>query len=302
MLLGILVVAGIMATSAYAVTSISDVSHASTLSNQIDIEKKSESMNAYFDGTNIHVKNTGKYDSEIAMFRFYDESGTEVHRVVIPDENGRIFGANSPVVSDSALTSDDAHLPSHTLQSFPLDEVGIDSLDGITGEIVTKRGRTFPISLSNSYSEKPGEDGTGDGTAVLDALGVSLAIHNIITSGMVYFGNGITGFHTDTRPYVGVGPNDDWAVAIADDDLTTILSVPEFAKEYRYDGDSLADVTADASNILGYVDSQSMSGSNVIGITHDGITISGTGTRVIKRMYQPSRTNQHYYTKRSKIN
>ena len=171
------------------------------------------------------------------MFRFYDSSGIEVHRVMIPDENGRTFGANSQV-SNSLLTSVDAHLPRHTTQSFSLVDLGIDSLEDITGELVTQRGRTFPISF-DERTEKTGEGGEGgtggeDGTAVLDAIGVSLNIHNIITDGIVYFGNDLTGFQTDIRPYVGVNPDDDWIIAISNNDPKIILLAPEFVKEYRY--------------------------------------------------------------------
>ena len=287
-LLGILVVAGIMTASAYAVTSISDVSHASTISNEIDIEKKSESMNAYFDGDVIHVKNTGKYDSEIAMFRFYDEPGTEVHRTIIPDTEGRVFGGAVSVVKNTALTSGDAFLQSHIPNSYTLDDIGIGSLAELTGEIVTKRGRVFPISF-DEWTNQNGVGtgaGTGDGKTLTDGLGVYLAIQNINTNGKVYFGSGNNpGSQTDIRQYVGVENNDDWAIAITDDErvASTPMPVSEFGKEYRYDGNSLEDDTEYTPNELWPDYSKIMSGSPIISQNYnDGITISGTGTMVMK--------------------
>ena len=296
--LGILVLAGIMAVTAYALTSISDVSHTATESGEIDIERKSESMNVLFDGYTIDIQNTAKYDSEIAMFRFYDSSGTEVSRVMIPDSDSRTFGANLPIMNYASLTPDDAYLPSHTLQSFSLVDIGIESLEDITGEVVTKRGRAFPILFEDVLSEEvsssrdiqqlsesedvDARDGVGDGTAVLDALGVSLAIHNIITDGTVYFGNGIPGLSTDTRPYVGVDTNDIWAVAVADDDIHETFVVPEFGKEYWNSGGSLHDITSDTQNILGYSTSTNMADSTSISLTNNGIILSGTGIRIIK--------------------
>ena len=280
-LLGILVVAGIMTASAYAVTSISDISHASTMSNEIDIEKKSESMNAYFDGDVIHVKNTGKYDSEIAMFRFYDEPGTEVHRTIIPDTEGRVFGGAVSVVKNTALTSGDAFLQSHIPNSYTLDDIGIGSLAELSGEIVTKRGRVFPISF-DEWTNQNGA-GIGDGKALTDGLGVYLAIQHIDTNGKVYFGSGNNpGSQTDIRQYVGVGNNVDWAIAITDDDVFETLVVPEFGKEYVYSSGSLIDVTNPSPNILGYSSSKIMSGTPSISTDNDGITISGTGTIVMK--------------------
>ena len=285
-LVATIIAVSIIGTGAYAASQVFEMSAASSRSSDIDIEKKSENMNVFFNDGSINITNTGKDPSEIAMFRFYDSSGIEVHRVMIQDENGRTFGIHSQV-SDSELTSVDAHLPRHTTQSFSLVDLGIDSLEDITGELVTQRGRTFPISF-DGFSEKTGEGGEGgtggeDGTAVLDALGVSLNIHNIITDGFVYFGNDLIGFQTDIRPYVGVNPDDDWIIAISNNDPKIILLAPEFVKEYRYHANSLVDITPDTLNILGYTNSERMSGSNNIGITHDdGITLSGDGTRIIK--------------------
>ena len=376
-LVATIIAVSIIGAGAYAASQVSEVSTASSMSSDIDIEKKSENMNVFFNGS-INIINTGKDPSEIAMFRFYDSSGIKVHQVMIPDENGRTFGAN-PQVSNSLLTSNDATLPRHTTQSFSLVDLGIVSLvdlgivslEDITGELVTKRGRTFPISFdertnqngdgtddgiieavekfldewTNQNGVGTGNDiieavekfldewtnqngvgtgygtieaieefleelktnqngvGTGDGTikaieefleelktnqngggkTLTDGLGVYLAIQRIDTNGKVYFGSGDNpGLQTDIRPYVGVNQNDDWAIAISDDDVFETLDVPEFAKKYKYNGNKLVDVTLDAPNKLGYYHQKIMSGSPIISRNSDGITISGTGTIVMK--------------------
>ena len=285
-LVATIIAVSIIGAGAYAASQVSEMSAASSMSSDIDIEKKSENMNVFFNGS-INIINTGKDPSEIAMFRFYDSSGIKVHQVMISDDSGRTFGATSQV-SNSLLTSDDAHLPRHTTQSFSLVELGIESLEDITGELVTKRGRTFPISFDERTNQNGVGTGVGtggeDGTAVLDAIGVSLNIHNIITDGTVYFGNGFTGLQTAIRPYVGVNQNDDWAIAISDDDKidAVVLDVPEFAKKYRFNGNKLVDVTEDAPNVLWYYDKKFMSGSPNVRMNHDGITISGTGTVMMK--------------------
>jgi len=276
-LLGILVIAGIMIAAAYASTSIGDVSHASTQSNQIDIEKKSESMHVLFDGEKINVKNTGKYDSEIAMFRFYDESGTEVHRTIIPDTDGRVFGETIQIVKDTTLTSNNARLQSHIPKSYSLEDIGINYIEGLTGEIVTKRGRTFPIILENN---SPYEN-SKNGTSILDGLGVYMAIQNINTNGKVYFGDSQTGTQTDIRQYVEIGTNDDWVIAIKDNDNSETLYVPEFGKEYIYSNNALTMVHNIIPNILGYSTSRVLTGSVTHALNNDGITLSGTGEIVL---------------------
>ena len=163
-LVATIIAVSIIGTGAYAASQVSEMSAASSMSSDIDIEKKSENMNVFFNGS-INIINTGKNPSEIAMFRFYNSSGIEVHRVMIPDGTGRTFGAHSQVVGDNTLTSVDAHLPRHTTQSFSLDDMGIDSLEGITGELVTQRGRTFPIS----FDERTNQNGVGTGDGIIEA-------------------------------------------------------------------------------------------------------------------------------------
>ena len=171
-LVATIIAVSIIGAGAYAASQVSEVSTASSMSSDIDIEKKSENMNVFFNGS-INIINTGKDQSEIAMFRFYDSSGIKVHQVMIPDGTGRTFGAD-PQVSNSLLTSDDAPLPRHTTQSFSLADLGIVSLvdlgivslEDITGELVTKRGRTFPIS----FDERTNQNGDGTGDGIIEAV------------------------------------------------------------------------------------------------------------------------------------
>jgi len=287
-LLGILVIAGIMIAATYAATSIGDVSHASTQSNQIDIEKKSESMNILFDGEKIDITNTAKYDSDIAMFRFYNESGTEVHRTIIPDTEGRVFGEGVPLVKDTALTSDDAYLQSHVLESYTLADIGIDSLDYLTGEIVTKRGRTFPIVFenqgqnNNSTTNSDLNSPESIALSMIDGMGLQSRIIQNENDGRITHGNGMIGQDDSIKPYLPVAANTDFAATVLEGDNKETHYIPAFWKSYQYTGSSLTDNTPSIPNILGYSTSKSMSDSNTISLTNDGITVSGTGIRIIK--------------------
>jgi len=58
--------------------------------------------------------------------------------------------------------------------------------------------------------------------------------------------------------------------------------MPEFGKEYSYSSGSLIDVTPTSPNILGHSNSKSISGTNNISLNNNGITVSGTGTVLMK--------------------
>lgn len=149
---------------------------------------------------------------------------------------------------------------------------------------VTDSGSSFLVEFGTSdTSSNSTSSVSSNATSILDGLCVSLAIQNINTNGKVYFGSGNNpGSQTDIRQYVGIGANDDWAIAITDDDSYEVLVIPEFKKEYSYSSGSLLDVTSTHPNILGYSNSQSISGAPSISLGNDEITISGTGTVVMK--------------------
>ena len=145
---------------------------------------------------------------------------------------------------------------------------------------ITSNGVEIPITLESDDSENMDE--TGDGTSILDGLGVSLSIQNINTDGKIYYGNGIIGSQTDIRQYVGVGSNDDWAIAVDDDDSVEPLSISEFGSEYQYVNGQLIQIDNTLPNILSYSNSKKMSGTNSVNLSNGGIVISGTGIQIIK--------------------
>ena len=285
--IGLVVVSGIMLISAIGVSAISDVSSAATLSNQIDIKKKSESMDAFFDGDAINVKNTGKYNLEISMFRFYDELGVEVHRTIIPNSDGRVFGGALPIVQDTLLTSSDVYLQSQIPKSYTATDIGIDSFDELSGEIVTKRGRVFPIVLENSNS---GDGGDSDGPpqdpareaalAMIDGMGLQSRMIQKENDGRITHGTGMEGVDDSIKPYLQVATTTDFAATILDGETELTYFIPEFWHEYNYDGSALVDITVEPPNILGYSQTIDLVGSNVVSIDN-GIKVVGSGKTVI---------------------
>ena len=273
-----------MTVSAISVTSIGDVSHKSTQSNQFEVEKISEQMDMSFDGQKniISITNIGKYDSEIAMFRFYDNAGTEVHRTILPDADGRSFGSGNPLVGNSTLSVDEANLYSHTPVTYSLEDIGIDSVDGMTVEIVTKRGRVFPMVFDDNNTSNS-DLSSSNSTSILDGLGVSLSIQNFVTPGTAYYGWGTRnpGTQTDIRPYIVSEGASNWFSTVSTKDPVKTFVIPEFGREYHYDGDSLNVVSSERPNALGYRDTRAINGSSIVSI-NNGIQVSGAGTTILK--------------------
>lgn len=140
---------------------------------------------------------------------------------------------------------------------------------------VTSNGVEFPILPLNVSDNSTG---SGDGDSILDGLGVYLAIQNIGTNGVVYFGEDGTNnsAQTDIRQYIETGSNDDWVIAITDDDTYETMVVPEFGKEYDYSDNTLTLVNNIIPNVLGYSTSRVLTGSVTPTLNNDGITLTGT--------------------------
>ena len=110
----------------------SEMSAASSMSSDIDIEKKSESMDAYFDDVSINIINTGKDQSEIAMFRFYDNLGDkDLKEVIFPElyddddddtiettQSSTMCSGNAGCTTDSKVTSSQVSTQSNCNSSY----------------------------------------------------------------------------------------------------------------------------------------------------------------------------------------
>ena len=95
---------------------LEEIIQETSISSDIDIEKKSESMNVFFDDGSINITNTGKDPSEIAMFGFYDNLGDkDLKEVIFPelhDDDGvkivpplKVYAQDIPSYSHDSITS-----------------------------------------------------------------------------------------------------------------------------------------------------------------------------------------------------
>ena len=201
-------------------------------------------------GDKMTIINQGNDDIKIIQIRMYD------------DDSGNFVSAYPMNLIITGNTESSEIIPkpqSSEVSSYSL-------------VAVTSNGVEFPI-INNNKGD--------DGASVLDGIGVYLTIQNRDINGVVYFGNE-NGEQTDIRPYVEINSLDDWATVIQDNDSHETLSIPEFGKQYSYNSGKLEDVTKKSPNILGHSTSKITAGSPTLHFDDNGMTITGTGTIVLK--------------------
>ena len=323
-LIATLIVTAIFGVGVYSASQVFDTSVQSTASSDIDILKKSEQIHGVYNVTanNIILENVGGDTSEIVMFRFYDDDGQEIHRVIFDEDTDREF-MDAQQQQVIPIPASEGVLEKRMPKSYSLSQLGVPaSLEDISVEAVTKFGNVISLDIGKNTIDVMEElsssdlDGDNDYVAILDdstgeikkikagsfggtgfgddagggsqamvGLGISLAIQNIDNNGKVYYGQRIIGQTTDVRPYVDVGPDDIWAAAIAPDEPhKMIISVPEFGKQYRYDSqsESLIDISDYGSNDLNYSESRILTGDVTVSRSEEGLKFTGDGEIVLK--------------------
>ncbi len=146
---------------------------------------------------------------------------------------------------------------------------------------ITSDGVEIPIILQSENTDNEGK-GEGDGTSVLDGMGIQKRIIINDVLGTMIFGSDDVGKATAILPYQDVSANVDFAAVIENSDVKNTFVISNFWKLYEFSGTFLVDVTPSVPNILGYSNSESKSGTNTISIQPEGIHVSGSGFRVIK--------------------
>jgi hypothetical protein len=277
-LIVIVSIAGILSVTANDIQTKMSLNDAMDDSRKIDLVRQEETLKAYIneDGT-IGIMNIGFNDASVMMYGMYGDFGDS--NIIFTSESEESILSSLSVNTIMSISDAPKLKPGEEITIIPPAGITLDENSG--GYIISDLARKYPLE-NKILMISANDTGTGDGTSIYDALGVSLAIQNINTDGKIYYGNGVTGLQTDIRQYVGVDTNNDWAIAISNDDPVETLSVSEFGSEYQYSNGGLIQIDNTLPNILAYSNSQSMSGSTSMSLTDDGIVISGTGIRIIK--------------------
>ncbi|MFY9299864.1 MAG: hypothetical protein WAO91_01570 [Candidatus Nitrosotenuis sp.] len=149
-------------------------------------------------------------------------------------------------------------------------------------QIITELGNVFTATTDGSQQNN--DFGTGDGRAMIDGMGINSRIINRDFVGKLNYGYGVSGLQSSLKTYNIVPSLTDFAAQILETDPKTSLVIPKFNTEYQYlpSTQSLQETSSTVPNILGYLQSRTVGGSAVSTVGPEGITISGTGTVILK--------------------
>lgn len=147
----------------------------------------------------------------------------------------------------------------------------------------------FPILDSTVYVnvDDPGDDGgdddddNGNGNSMIDGMGIVSRIIQKEYDGRLTYGTGIIGNDVSLVPYLIIDDSTTDFVALIDDmDTELLYHIPALGVSYELRGDNLVDVTS--PNLLNYINSNTVFGSNVISNSNDHITVTGNGVSIIE--------------------
>lgn len=123
----------------------------------------------------------------------------------------------------------------------------------------------------------------GIGKAMINGMGINSRIIQTEHTGKINYGQGIVGTQESLEPYKLVPSTTNFAAELLDSEPSLGVLIPKFNTKFAYNNatQTLQDVGGTTPNVLGYSQSRSVGGSSSVSNT-DGITISGTGTMILK--------------------
>ena len=122
-------------------------------------------------------------------------------------------------------------------------------------QVITENGNVFTIDV---LSDGGTEDAAG--SSFVSGLGGTIFIEVVEPEGDVIYGSGQNGELTSTRPYLSVPTDIMYAALIENIDAPTVVSIPDFAGKYQYNGGKLTDISSLLPNEIGFAEKITMSG------------------------------------------
>ncbi len=148
---------------------------------------------------------------------------------------------------------------------------------------ITALGNVF-IAVNHDDLSFIGKNGTGNGngTAMINGMGLNSRIIQLDYFGKILHGQGIVGSQDSLKPYTTVSSTSNYATELLNSDPQTIILIPEFNAEYRYSGGNLHLVGTTTPNILSYSQSRTVAGDGTSVQLSSGIVFSGTGQIIVQ--------------------
>ncbi len=143
---------------------------------------------------------------------------------------------------------------------------------------ITDLGNVFS-ALNLDYGSE-----TGTGRAMINGMGINSRIIQAESTGKIIYGQGMIGKQESIKPYTKVPSTTNFASEVSDNTSVISAVIPRFNTKYIYDksSSSLTDVGGASPNILGFSKSRTVGGSATVTQGSEGITVSGTGTVILK--------------------
>lgn len=144
---------------------------------------------------------------------------------------------------------------------------------------ISDLGNVFSASNLDDFS-----DSEAGGKAMINGMGINSRIIQAEKTGVIIYGQGVVGRQESLEPYTAVPPTTNFAAEILDGADVVSAVIPKFNTKYRYEpsGSTLRNAGQAFPNILGFSEARTVGGVATATQGSDGITVSGTGTVILK--------------------
>jgi len=230
---------------------------------RIQTQKNHENLEITVSNDVLIMKNNGLDSITIEEIRIYSSA----------DATSLLARAKFP---EPGLQIPPLQKSEHTPSEFSITSFLTTTILGITD-----LGNIFVAT--NLLDEDYG-NGTGNGDAMINGMGLNSRIVTYDYSGKLTHGYGDSGTLDSLKTYNQFSTVHDFAAQLLSTDSKTAVIIPQFNTEYEYVSQTQSVQVRGTTNpnILGYSQSRTVGGTAITTVGTDGITISGTGTVILK--------------------
>ena len=227
---------------------------------QLENTKNQESLDLRIQNDMLNVQNNALNPIKILEFRSIDKNTDATRKIE--------YGASPLTVSNT----DKQLVPADFTET---------TFSGKKITAITELGNVF---TAVNLDDLPGVDGrgAGNGTAMINGMGLNSRIIQLDYFGRMTHGQGIAGSEDSLKPYTAVPSTTDYAAELLASDSKTTMPITGFNAEYQYTDGNIQFVGTTTPNILSYSQSRTVAGSGMSMQMSSGITFSGAGKIIVK--------------------
>lgn len=247
------------------IVSVSNISMNNSLLAQesmiIQTQKHQESLEMTISKNILNIQNIGINPSVLKEIRIFDEEGVVMlAKKSFPEPGLAIVPLGS--------------------SSYEPEEIPISDFESKIIIGITDLGNSFTATNLDRFEMPP----SSNSNAMINGIGVNSRIIHTNYQGKLIYGYGVIGTANSLKPYNTLQAPVNFAAQILDSDQKTILAIPKFNSEYRYDRalNVLQQSGTTQPNVLSYSQSRTVGGSGTAMQSQEGIVFSGTGTVIVK--------------------